>query len=81
MKRLQQELSQFDQSSKDTEIPVTPPEQSTDVLNPGPYDSEEGFVVFFDFACRLPPWLRRCSIRYAMYSVGKVIIINFKLIF
>eukprot|EP01147_Barroeca_monosierra_P003095 gene3095-5865_t len=71
LKRLQQELSQFDQSSKDTEIPVTPPEQSTDVLNPGPYDSEEGFVVFFDFACRLPPWLRRCSIRYAMYSVGK----------
>ncbi|EGD74170.1 hypothetical protein PTSG_12409 [Salpingoeca rosetta] len=73
LKRLQRELDAFEQPqpSEGQAPPLTPPEQATDVLNPGPYDRESGFVIYFDFACRLPSWLRRCSLSYQLYAGGK----------
>ena len=73
LKRLQRELDAYERSSDAVPPPpLTPPEQDTDVLNPGPYERDTGFVVYFDFACRLPTWLRRCSLSFRLISGGKV---------
>eukprot|EP00043_Microstomoeca_roanoka_P020439 m.249522 g.249522 ORF g.249522 m.249522 type:complete len:1477 (+) comp17166_c0_seq5:141-4571(+) len=71
LKQLQQSLQTPAKIASDEPLPMTPPEQDTDVLNPGPYDSEEGFVVYLDFAARLPAWLRRCSLTYRLFAAGK----------
>eukprot|EP00049_Salpingoeca_infusionum_P009544 m.161650 g.161650 ORF g.161650 m.161650 type:complete len:1389 (+) comp14364_c1_seq7:213-4379(+) len=48
-----------------------PPESSTqalDVMNPGPYDPDEGFVLFIDFVRHIPSSIKHCSISFVIWN-------------